>query len=170
PVLLLSMAAFHQAVILEKRWRVVPMLLPMGVFFSVQLGGAAVAERPDESMRAVVLNAIEALVLVMLVTNAVRTVDHLRNVAVGLVATAALLSGLGAYQHVTGTFDSNYGGFAEVPEFDPNAPDYVIQQPRLAGPIGEKNYFAQFLLMILPLALVPAVASDRFNVRFASAL
>jgi O-antigen ligase len=61
------------------------------------------------------------------------------------------------YQQVTGTYDRNYGGFAQVSnaafEIGEDVAGAELLQPRLAGPLGVQNRFAQTLAMLLPLAL-----------------
>ena len=57
---------------------------------------------------------------------------------------------------VTQTFDNNYGGFAQVQsDFATGVEDLQgeIEQPRLAGSIGEKNRYGQIMLMLVPLGL-----------------
>src|SRR5262249_12045409 len=67
-----------------------------------------------------------------------------------LVLTAGTLSVLSVYQYVTGTFTSDYGGFAqaEVRQIVDSENLY-----RLAGPIGDPNFYALTLLVTLPLGL-----------------
>jgi len=67
------------------------------------------------------------------------------------------MGSLSFYQQVTGTFDSNYGGFAQMSNTAFGTGEETLQgeveQPRLAGPIGEQNRYAQLMLMLVPLAL-----------------
>ncbi|MFC1959482.1 O-antigen ligase family protein [Chloroflexota bacterium] len=66
-----------------------------------------------------------------------------------LIWMALLLASLSAFQVLTGNFEFSFGGLALSPfhqivgEFD-NA--------RVSGPIGDPNFYAQILLMVLPLA------------------
>jgi hypothetical protein len=74
-----------------------------------------------------------------------------RRTAWALVLAGAFLGTITAYQWVTGTFDRTYGGFGQVPfaleglDLDRSAPY------RLAGPVGDPNFYAQLLLV--PIAL-----------------
>jgi hypothetical protein len=82
-----------------------------------------------------------------------RTAD-LRALVWVVVSSGFVLSALTAFQYVTGTFDTIYLGFAqsEVQNIV-GATDDV----RISGPIGDPNFYAQWLIMVIPLAI------DRFR-------
>ena len=86
------------------------------------------------------------LLIVTLATNLRRLVAA----AVTIVASAAFLSTLALYQMMTGTWHRWFAGFARVK----NAQIYGdVFQPRIAGPLGDPNFFAQILLIAVPIAL-----------------
>ena len=93
--------------------------------------------------------AIDAIVLVMVGMLVVDT-DSLRLVLVAIVAAGAAMATLSVFQYLTGTFDRDYFGFATAPlanvvgEVDSN---------RIAGPIGDPNFFAQLLAVSAVLAI-----------------
>lgn len=99
---------------------------------------------------------IEGLLLYFLITNVIRTPRMLKRAVWVLLISGAFIGGLSLYQQVTKTFDNNYGGFAQV---DSNFATGVenlqgqIEQPRLAGSIGEQNRYGQIMLMLVPLGL-----------------
>jgi O-antigen ligase len=67
-----------------------------------------------------------------------------------------LIGGLSLYQQVTGTFDNNYGGFAQVAGSFRTGEENLqgeIEQSRLMGSVGEQNRYAQNMLMLVPLGL-----------------
>lgn len=67
------------------------------------------------------------------------------------------MGALGLFQAATRTQHLDYGGFAQVPErlvAEEDEEWVEAPKPRAAGPIGEKNYYAQFMLMLAPLAFV----------------
>jgi O-antigen ligase len=73
-----------------------------------------------------------------------------------MLLAGALMGGLCAWQYATKTYDSNYGGFAQVeenPGFFTGEGGQGQRQRRLAGPLGSQNRFAQILLMLIPLGL-----------------
>ena len=57
------------------------------------------------------------------------------------------------YQKVSGTYWRDYKGFAQVSDPEVNAYGEHDGGRWPSGPIGDKNYFAQFMLMLFPLSL-----------------
>jgi O-antigen ligase len=90
-----------------------------------------------------------------------------------LVLTGAALGALSGFQQVTGTQYTRYLGFGQVGDgavVTENAEGEEVTQPRLAGPIGEKNYYAQYLLMLVPLGGYLVVSERRRLLRAAAAV
>jgi O-antigen ligase len=54
------------------------------------------------------------------------------------------------FQYLTGTFDNNYGGFALSLEHQIIG---TIDDYRSTGPMGDPNYFAQIMVVLIPIAL-----------------
>ena len=100
---------------------------------------------------------LEGLLLYFLITNVIRTPTTLRLVIWTLLLAGVVLAGIPLFQQVTGTFDNNYGGFAQFSDTGFRTGEESLQgevrQFRLAGAIGEQNRFAQILLMLVPLGL-----------------
>src|SRR5688572_23589314 len=100
----------------------------------------------------------EGLLLFFFLINVIRTPLMLKRVVWVLLISGALIGGLSLYQQMTQTFDNEYGGFAQTQTDSTfgtgveNLQGEVTQQ-RLAGSIGEKNRFAQNMLMLVPLGL-----------------
>lgn len=98
----------------------------------------------------------EGVLLFFFLTNVIRTPLMLKRVVWTLLISGALIGGLSLYQQVTGTFDNNYGGFAQVAgDFGTGEENLQgeIQQSRLMGSVGEQNRYAQNMLMLVPLGL-----------------
>jgi hypothetical protein len=133
---------------------VVPLLF---AFFAVQLVGALFAAEPDKALPNVLEFAMEGIALYVLIVNAIRTPETLRNALWTLVLAGAFMGALVFHQQVTGNYESNYGGFAQVSnaafEIGEDVSGGELLQPRLAGVLGVQNRFAQILAMLLPLAL-----------------
>jgi hypothetical protein len=133
---------------------VVPLLI---VFLAVQLAGALFASSPDVAFPNLLEFVAEAIVLYVLMVNAIRTPETLRRSIWALLAAGAFMGAIVFYQQVTGAYDQNFGGFAQVSNaafgVGEDAAGYEILQPRLEGPIGAQNRFAQVLAVLLPLAL-----------------
>jgi O-antigen ligase len=95
---------------------------------------------------------LEGLLLFLLVTNAVRTPQVLRAVVWALLLAGAVMGLVSVWAELTHTYRNALGGFAQV------SADHVPgigpkPRPRLAGPIGETNRYAQVMLIIVPLGI-----------------
>lgn len=134
-----------------------PLLPLLVLFLVIQMLGALRAEEPDEAMLRLATYATEGLALFFLITNVVRIPETLRRVIWVLLLAGALLGGLTFYQQVTQTYDKNYGGFAQVSNAAFGTGEEKLQgeveQPRLAGPFGGQNFYAQMMLMLVPLGV-----------------
>ena len=99
---------------------------------------------------------LEGLLLYVLITNTVRSTETIRMVIWALIIVGAGLGALSLWQTVTETFTNDYFGFAQTEAAITGLTETGIT--RLAGPIGEKNRYAQIMLMLVPLALMQASA------------
>jgi hypothetical protein len=85
------------------------------------------------------------LLVVMLVTSRAR----MRLGVWTLIVVGASLASLAVWQMLTGNFGNDYGGLARIKQ----AHIYgEVFEPRIAGPLGDPNFFAQILLILVPLA------------------
>ena len=134
-----------------------PTLALLVLLLGVQVLSAALSRDPERSFGEVATFAVEGLALYVLVTNAVRTSATLRGAIWALLAAGVLMSGVPILQQATGTFANDYGGLAQVDgagfRIDAAEEGAVERQARLAGPIGEKNRYAQVMLVLVPLGL-----------------
>lgn len=134
-------------------------------FFVIQLLGALFSIRPEEAMQNFLMNALEGLVLYLLMANAIRRPRVLHQVVATLLLAGTLIGAVVLYQQLTQTYDDNYGGFAQTRDdsegFDTGTADVEgdVRQPRLSGPIGEKNRFAQIMAMLVPIAMFQYLAA-----------
>ena len=110
--------------------------------------------------------AIEGLALYLLLTNTIRTTAILRAVAWTLLAVGAVVAAVSVFQYVTGTFGNNYFGFAQTESSVTGLTSTGVE--RLAGPIGEKNRYAQVMLMLVPIGFMVFVAERRWILRLAA--
>lgn len=125
----------------------------------VQAIGIIVSRDPQASFEVFVRSLGEGLGLFLLVLNAVRTPLILRGCLWALLATGMFMGAITGHQFVTGSFHSNYGGFAQSDELgfsETNARGVSIVRARSSGPVGEKNRFAQNMLMLLPIGIALA--------------
>lgn len=106
-----------------------------------------------ESADEQVLDAGKALVLFFLFALLARTPRLLVRGVWALVGAGCLLAALGVYQVASGDFGARFAGLARVKQ----AQIYGdVFEPRIAGPLGDPNFFAQILLALVPLALALA--------------
>jgi putative inorganic carbon (HCO3(-)) transporter len=133
-----------------------PMLGWMVVLLFIHLLSALFSSDTSASWDAVVIFAVEGFGLYFLLINVIRTPDILRAVTWVLLISGALVSVLAVHQVVTSNYDSNYLGFAQADSAIRTGATTLagdVLQPRMAGPIGETNRFAQTMLMLVPLGL-----------------
>ena len=147
-----------------------PSFLWIVAFAVVQLLGVLRSDRPETAWEEFNTFLQEGVLLYLLVVNTVRSERALRGATWALVLAGFLMGGVPLLQQVTGNFDNEYGGFAQTggePGFstgEVTVAGEVVQQ-RLAGPIGEKNRYAQVMLMLLPLGLLRVCREQRTPLR-----
>ena len=110
--------------------------------------------------------AIEGVALYLLLTNTIRTAEVLRAIVWTLLVVGAVIAAISVYQYLTGTFGNNYFGFAQTEASVTGLT--VTGVERLAGPIGEKNRYAQIMLMLVPIGFMTFVAERRLILRIAA--
>jgi putative inorganic carbon (HCO3(-)) transporter len=164
--------------VLERQPLVVTPVLPLVFAFLGALFLAAVLSKdPSVSSAPVGTYLTEGLVLYLLVTNAVRTTSALKKVVWALILAGALMGAVSVLQEFTHTYENDYGGLAQVDRFGTgggfniapeDAPEKTLR-PRLAGPLGSENRYAQVLAAVLPLALIRAFGARERRLRLAAA-
>jgi len=134
-----------------------PILLPIFLFFAVQVAGTLFAEYRYEATNNLITFILEGLGIFFLITNVVRTPRMMRQVTWALLIAGAIIGGLSLYQQLTRTFNNTYGGFAQMSFALVNTGvetiNGAVTEPRLAGQIGEKNRYAQIMLMLVPIGI-----------------
>ena len=162
PFILVAPLAYD---LLVRRERiVVTPALPWIVVYLVVLIVSTIGSR-DTGDAASALSAfvIEGLALYILVTNTIRSPGAVRAVVWVLLIVGAILGGLSLFQQITETYTNAYFGFAQTESSVTGTTSTGIE--RLAGPIGEKNRYAQIMLMLVPLAIMQATAERRRGVK-----
>jgi putative inorganic carbon (hco3(-)) transporter len=137
----------------------------IAAYLVVQVIGAAASSEPFRALEAVQDFLTGGFLLYVAFVNVIRSEPVLRRVVWTLLIVGAVLGMLSLHQSVTENFEQNYGGFAQIKDeslerrairMDDEDPD-----PRLAGPIGEKNYYAQIMFVLVPLGLLSLAAGPR---------
>jgi len=91
--------------------------------------------------------------------------EALRRVVWVMVGCGAALATLTCFQFLTGSFDGNFLGFGQ------SAVQNIVggvDDVRISGPIGDPNFYAQWLVMLTPLALDRAFGEPRRFLRLAA--
>lgn len=161
PMLLIAPLAYHLAI--RKQPLTFTSAFPFIAAFGIVQGIAAIEVRePAAAGLALETFVLEGIGLYFILTNVIRTWDTLRRIVWVLLIVGATLGALSIFQTATGTYRNDYLGFAQsgnpekleqTLEKQRRAAPGEIVQPRLAGPIGEENRYAQILLVLLPLGL-----------------
>jgi O-antigen ligase len=134
-----------------RRFRLTTGVALMLVLLLIELLSTAFASYQSVALDRLQTFALEGVVLYVLVVNAVDRAATLRLAIWGLLAAGAFLALIAIYQQLTGSYYRPYGGFGQVDSAFFRAQSDVA---RLAGPLGDPNYFAQILLPIVPLGLL----------------
>jgi hypothetical protein len=146
-----------------------PLLLPIFLFLAVQVIGTLFAEDVATAVDNIQTFVLEGLGLFFLITNVVRTQSMLRRATWTLLIAGAVIGALSFYQQWTRTYDNNYWGFAQpsLAQFstDPTSLTGSDTQWRLAGQIGEKNRYAQVMLMLVPLGFFRVWGERKLSLR-----
>lgn len=160
PCLLLIPLA--NAVLAERRRVVLPSAMPWLLgFLAVQIVSAMLASDTQTAWENVLQFVFEGLALFLVVANVVRTPQLLRRLVWVLLIVGATLGFLSAHQTFTTSYNRDYLGFAQADAVgaaaftDPTTllpPD--TRPPRLGGPFGEPNRYAQIMAVLLPLGLL----------------
>jgi O-antigen ligase len=137
---------------------VTPVLGLMVLLLVSQTLSTVLSSDPGTAMSELITFLLEGVVLYAFIVNVVRTPRMIHYVTWVLLAVGVFLGGLTLYQQLTGSFNRNFGGFAQASfaTFDVGADVFGVaaQQPRLAGPLGDQNRYAQFMLMLVPLGML----------------
>ncbi|MGH2427407.1 MAG: O-antigen ligase family protein [Candidatus Limnocylindria bacterium] len=129
--------------------RVFPLMI---AFLGAQMLSSLLSADVRASAAWMGIYVAEGMLLFILVVNAIRTPEMVRWAIAVLLLAGTLMGGLSLFQEVTGTYENYYGGFAQSGEA---SDEEVVEEglrPRLGGPIGSKNRYAQIMIVLLPLA------------------
>ncbi len=144
--------------------------LPLGAtvvlasFMLVALASTAWAGEPALAAAATAELA-KALVIFCAVVALASSPARVRMAVMVAVAAGTLLAVMGLFQTVTGDFSNTFGGLARIKYAHIHG---SVFEPRIAGPIGDPNYFAQILLPLVPLALALAWGTRDMRLRVAA--
>ncbi len=150
---LLVIPLLYQCLVLHQRIVVTPALPWLLAFVAFRLVAILWAPDRDLAMDSAITTLAEGLMLYLLLTNVIRDRSTLRHVLWTLLLAGGVLGSMSVIQQMAGSTSLTFGGFAQTSiddrllDFDSSSHD-----ARSAGPIGEKNYYAQFMLFLVPIA------------------
>ena len=167
PLLLLIPLIWHLFVH-KRKIKINFVFVLMMLYLSIMISGSVFSIDINLAMPNVINYVVEGLGLYFLFINTIRTPKVLKQVVWSLLIAGALIGGLSLFQQLTGTFDNNYGGFAQVTGTG-FITDESIQgntvQFRVSGSVGEKNRYAQIMSMLVPLGLFQAWGAQSKKLR-----
>jgi hypothetical protein len=160
--LILAIPLFNYLILRRERLRIDWVLSMMLVFLLALLVSSLAARDHAIAADRIATFVLEGVVLYLLIVNVVRTQTTLKRVIWVMLMVGSLLGALTLYQAVTGSYDQQFGGFAQrnlrfelegpkAPKAGQVAPP-IRRVERADGPIGDPNIFAQILVVLLPLA------------------
>lgn len=116
------------------------------LLYSLSLFFAADVERVIDILSDLIKDTIIAVVIITLVD----TKRTIKQIVWVLILVGLFLGSIAVFQYLTGSFGNNFGGFSQA-----NLMNIVGQENdyRISGPIGDPNFFAQIMVVIIPLAL-----------------
>jgi putative inorganic carbon (HCO3(-)) transporter len=169
-VLLLAIPFLAHVVIRRRPLVLTPAIGLMTAWLGVLILSAAAAGAAPSTISPIVTFLTEGFILCVLLANAVRTPATLRAVLWALVAAGATMGLISVWQEVTHSYHNTLFGLAQVETLDTHsrAAGGAVR-PRLAGPLGEKNSYAQIMIILLPLAFA-LYTTERDRVRRALAV
>jgi len=141
-----------------------PLTIALGLYVLVLLVSTVLARDADLADERVVDHA-KALGVYALVALLAWSLPRIRRGVVTLLASGALLGAVVLAQALTGDFGNEYFGLGRI-KYAQIYGD--VFEPRLAGPLGDPNFFAQALVILVPLALVTAAEARRSAARLAA--
>jgi O-antigen ligase len=171
PLLLVVPFAYH--IVIRRQPIIITSGLPfmIGYFIVLILSTAfGMSADPDRALDAFFTFIVEGLLIYFFITNVVRSIEDLRMVVWVLLIVGGVIGALSVHQQLTGSFDDEYLGFAKVSRAVIGSDDFDEGgQPRLAGMIGEKNRYAQAMVVLLPLGIFRVWRERRLILRLAAA-
>ena len=156
PVLLIVPLASY--LIFRREKLVITAAFPLFLLFLlVQVASTLLSRDIGIAIQHLVKFVVEGVVLYFLISNAVRTPKMARLAIWAMLLVGTCIGLLMFYQQITNNMKNIFWGFAQVSRAafrtgDTSAGNDVYQA-RLAGMIGQNNYCAQVMLMLVPLGL-----------------
>ncbi|MDQ2934937.1 MAG: O-antigen ligase family protein [Chloroflexota bacterium] len=156
PLLLVAPLAYY-LLIRRQRLIIAPALPWILGFLLIQLISTLFSRDSNAAAQALGIFLTEGVLLYLLVTNVVRTERMAYACLWLLLVVGAGLGALSVHQQLTQNYRADYLGFAQMSKatFATGVSPATagVQQPRLGGPLGQQNRYAQIMLVLVPLGM-----------------
>jgi O-antigen ligase len=149
-IALLLIAIFVRWIVYEEKpegWQ--QAFFVVGAYSLVAFASVLYAANPERAQGAL-SNLLKNGVIVLIVVILLHRVSLYRQVIWTLLITGIFMGTLSVIQYLTGSFGNNFAGFAQAPVMN------IVGDTsgrRVAGPIGDPNFYAQIMLVLIPIAL-----------------
>ncbi len=163
-----------KAILIDRRTVVFPV--PLGLmlaYLAAAVTSTLFSADVSSSAASISVFASEGLLLYFLVVNVIRTANGLRQVIWALLIAGAVMGAISIWQEGTHSYHNILGGLAQVNVVGFNVGNDIagkVIRPRLAGPIGEQNRYAQLLVVLVPLGLFRVWGERRRSLRILAGL
>jgi putative inorganic carbon (hco3(-)) transporter len=126
---------------------IIPTVLTLayGVVIFMSLFVASDIDSASTAIEDYIKDAIIIVVIVLLIQNK----KDFHSTLWVLMAAGVFLGGISSFQYLTNSFHTGFGGFAQ------SNLQHIIgtsDSERIAGPIGDPNFYAQVMLVLVPIA------------------
>ena len=165
--LILAAPLAYDILVRRKKIVLTPAMPWIAAFLVIQIVSTISARDTTDAVSSLSTFLGEGIGLYVLITNTIRSTEVLRAVVWVLLLVGAFLGGLSFFQEITQTYGTSYFGFAQTEAAATGVTETGLA--RLAGPIGEKNRYAQIMLMLVPLALLQ-ISAERSRLLKVAAL
>jgi putative inorganic carbon (hco3(-)) transporter len=168
--LVLGLPLFYYVVIRRESVRTNGVLGLMLVYLVVQVASAELSADITASFPALAVYSLQGIVLYFLILNTVRTPVQLQRCLWAIVLAGVLLGTLSLVQRATHSYRNDFAGFAVSQEFDQRAetldPTEIAREMqdqefqalypswRAMGSLGDPNYYAQIMIVLVPIVLL----------------
>ncbi len=181
--LLLLLPMFYYVVLRREPIKTDTILPLMFIYLLTQLASVIFSSSVGESFSAISTFVLQGICLYFLILNTVRSPAVLLRCLWAVILAGSLLASLSILQNVTGAHSNEFGGLALTHttttggklidpklELDKDASGQVDTRPRAMGPIGDPNFYAQILAVVLPIAFLQLWTERRRTLRLLTAL
>ena len=153
--LLLALPVAYRVLSQGEPLRIPGMIIAALLMLACHTLSAMLSGRPHIGIGAVFSWLMEGVLLAFLLVNALRSRREVVVAARSIVAAGAMMGLVVVFQQILGPTEHGMAGFGQI-----DTQDLDRVQHRLAGPIGEKNRFAQVLAVLVPMAAGLAITAS----------